>query len=126
MTAGESVEVVASERRRGRPVYAETLHNLLCFSEEDYLKSDGAKYHIAMGLPSSDDRARLWAGIAAGDVATVATDEYTTPLGIKMGGHDIERALAQRIPPGWTFRADMEVLAGGHQVDMVADLHRLR
>ena len=90
ITAGESVGVVAAERRRGRPVYAETLHNLLCFSEEDYLKPDGARYHIGMGLPSPDDRAQLWAGVTAGDIATVATDEYTTSLEVKLGGHDIE------------------------------------
>ena len=90
ITAGESVGVVAAERRRGRPVHAETLHNLLCFSEEDYLKPDGARYHIGMGLPSPDDRAQLWAGVTAGDIATVATDEYTTSLEVKLGGHDIE------------------------------------
>ena len=89
-TAGESVGVVASERQRGRPVYAETLHNLLCFSEEDYLKPDGARYHIGMGLPSPQDRAQLWDGVTAGDIATVATDEYTTSLAVKLGGHDIE------------------------------------
>ena len=89
-TAGESVHVVASERRQGRPVYAETLHNLLCFSHDDYLKPDGARYHIAMGLPSPEDRAQLWAGAASGAIATVATDEYTTSLKVKMGGHDIE------------------------------------
>ncbi|MCY4104309.1 MAG: amidohydrolase family protein [bacterium] len=89
-TAGESVGVVAGERRRGRPVYAETLHNLLCFSEEDYLKPDGARYHIGMGLPSPEDRAQLWEGVTGGDIATVATDEYTTSLDVKLGGHDIE------------------------------------
>ena len=77
-TAGESVDVVAAERRRDRPVYAETLHNLLCFSNQDYLKQDGAKYHIGMGLPTPEDRVQLWEGVAAGNIATVATDEYTT------------------------------------------------
>ena len=89
-TAGESVDVVAAERRRDRPVYAETLHNLLCFSNQDYLKQDGAKYHIGMGLPTPEDRVQLWEGVAAGNIATVATDEYTTPFSVKMGGHDIE------------------------------------
>jgi len=89
-TAGDSVDVVAAERRRDRPVYAETLHNLLCFSNQDYLKPDGAKYHIGMGLPTPEDQVRLWAGVAAGNVATVATDEYTTPFRVKMGGVDIE------------------------------------
>ena len=48
-------------------MYAETLHNLLCFSHDDYLKPDGARYHIAMGLPSPEDRAQLWAGVTDGD-----------------------------------------------------------
>jgi dihydropyrimidinase len=90
VTAGAALDVVRRERRRGRPAYAETLHNLLCFSDRDYEKPDGARFHIGMGLASPDDQARLWAGVADGTVATLATDEYTTPYAVKMGGHDIE------------------------------------
>ena len=90
VTAGASLDVVRRERRAGRPVYAETLHNLLCFSDRVYEQPDGARFHIGMGLSSPDDQARLWAGVIDGTVATLATDEYTTPYAVKMGGRDIE------------------------------------
>jgi dihydropyrimidinase len=90
LTAGASLDVVRRERRRGRPVYAETLHNLLCFTDRDYAKPDGARYHIGMGLASPEDQAMLWTGVLDGSVATLATDEYTTPYAVKMGGRDIE------------------------------------
>ena len=90
VTAGAALDVVRAERRDGRPVYAETLHNLLGFSDRDYLKPDGARYHIGMGLASPADQAALWRGVLDGSIATLATDEYTTPYAVKMGGHDIE------------------------------------
>jgi dihydropyrimidinase len=90
VTAGAALDVVRADRARGRPVYAETLHNLLCFSDDYYRRPDGARYHIGMGLPSLADQAALWQGVHDGSVATIATDEYTTPLAVKMGGHDIE------------------------------------
>ena len=36
--------------------------------------------------------------------------------------YDIKRILAQRIPPGWTFRADADVSAGPRRADMVAEV----
>lgn len=90
VTSGAGLDVVRAERARGRPVYAETLHNLLCFSGGFYERTDGARYHIGMGLPSREDQAALWAGVLDGTIDTVATDEYTTSLAVKMGGHDIE------------------------------------
>jgi len=90
LTAGAAVDVVRAERRRGRPIYAETLHNLLCFTDRDYRRPDGARYHIGMGLASPTDQAELWRGVLDGSIATLATDEYTTPYAVKMGGHDIE------------------------------------
>jgi dihydropyrimidinase len=90
LTAGAALDVVRAERRRGRPVYAETLHNLLCFSDRDYEKPDGSRFHIGMGLASPDDQAALWSGVLDGSIATLATDEYTTLYAVKMGGHDIE------------------------------------
>jgi dihydropyrimidinase len=90
LTAGAAIDVVRAERRRGRPVYAETLHNLLCFSDRDYARPDGARFHIGMGLPGPEDQAALWTGVLDGSIATMATDEYTTPYAVKMGGHDVE------------------------------------
>lgn len=90
ITAGSALDVVRAERAAGRPVYGETLHNLLCFNDRDYLRPDGARFHIGMGLAAPEDQAALWEGVLDGAIATLATDEYTTSLAVKMGGHDIE------------------------------------
>ena len=66
------------------------LHNNLCFSLDDYEKPDGAKYHIGMGLRPRRDCAALWLGLGDGRLSTLATDEYTTSLAVKLAGHDIE------------------------------------
>ena len=64
--AREPLDAMADARNRGRPVYGETLHNLLCFSTEDYARPDGAKYHIGMGLKPPGHQEALWAGLADG------------------------------------------------------------
>jgi dihydropyrimidinase len=83
--------VVEQARAAGQPVYGEALHNMLCFSEENYREPDGAKYHIGMGLRPREDCAALWAGLGdGGPLTTLATDEYTTSYEVKMAGSDIE------------------------------------
>ena len=90
LTAGAALDVVRAERSAGRPVYGETLHNLLCFNDRAYRRPDGARFHIGMGLAGPADQAALWDGVMDGSIATLSTDEYTTPLAVKMAGHDIE------------------------------------
>jgi dihydropyrimidinase len=90
VTGKEPMEAVAELRERGRPAYGETLHNLLCFSTDDYRKPDGAKYHIGMGLKPPGHQEPLWAGLADGRLSVLATDEYTTSYAVKMAGTTIE------------------------------------
>jgi dihydropyrimidinase len=56
----EPLRAIAEARAAGRPVYGEVLHNMLCFSTEDYAKPGGAKYHIAMGLKEPGNHEPLW------------------------------------------------------------------
>jgi dihydropyrimidinase len=90
VTGKEPLNAVAELRERGLPVYGETLHNLLCFSTDDYRKPDGAKYHIGMGLKPPGHQEPLWRGLAAGRLSVLATDEYTTSYAVKMAGTTIE------------------------------------
>jgi dihydropyrimidinase len=86
-----ALDVVAERRAAGQPVYGEALHNMLCFSLDDYAKPDGAKYHIGMGLRPRSDSEALWEGLRdGGPLTTLATDEYTTSFSVKMAGTDIE------------------------------------
>jgi dihydropyrimidinase len=86
----EPLAAIAEARAAGRPVYGEVLHNMLCFTTEDYAKPDGAKYHIGMGLKEPGNQEPLWEALARGDLATLATDEYTTSYAVKMAGTDLE------------------------------------
>lgn len=86
----QPLAAIAEARAAGRPVYGEVLHNMLCFSTEDYAKPDGAKYHIGMGLKAPGNQEALWRALAEGDVSTLATDEYTTSYAVKMAGTDLE------------------------------------
>jgi dihydropyrimidinase len=82
--------VIRAARARHQPVYGEVLHNMLCFSSDVYSTPDGPKYHIGVGLRTDEDRDALWRGLQDGTLSTLATDEYTTSLAIKMAGVDIE------------------------------------
>jgi dihydropyrimidinase len=88
--AREPMEAIGELRAAGRPVYGEALHNLLCFSTDDYAKADGAKYHIGMGLKPPEHPPVLWEGLADGRLSTIATDEYTTSFAVKMAGTNIQ------------------------------------
>lgn len=81
---------ISEARRAGRPVYGEVLHNMLCFSTDDYARPDGAKYHIGMGLKEPGNQEALWQALAEGVLSTLATDEYTTSYAVKMAGSDLE------------------------------------
>jgi len=88
--AREPMDAIAELRSAGQPVYGEALHNLLCFSTDDYAKPDGARYHIGMGLKPPEHPPALWDGLADGRLATIATDEYTTSYAVKMAGTDLQ------------------------------------
>jgi dihydropyrimidinase len=89
VTAREPMEAIAELRAAGQAVYGEALHNLLCFSTDDYAKPDGAKYHIGMGLKPPRHQEPLWQALADGRLAALATDEYTTSFAVKMAGTSI-------------------------------------
>jgi dihydropyrimidinase len=85
-----ALDAIAERRAAGLPVFGEVLHNCLCFSLEHYLRPDGAKFHIGMGLRPREDCEALWRGLGDGRLSTLATDEYTTSLEVKLAGTDIE------------------------------------
>ncbi|HXV32859.1 MAG TPA: amidohydrolase family protein [Gaiellaceae bacterium] len=86
----EPLGAIAEARAAGRPVFGEVLHNMLCFSTEDYAKPDGARYHIGMGLKEPGNQEPLWEALGDGTLSTLATDEYTTSYAVKMAGTDLE------------------------------------
>jgi dihydropyrimidinase len=80
------VEAIREARGRRLPVYGEVLHNYLAFTGDRYAGEDGLLYHNYPPLKSMDDQAALWDAIAAGDLDTVASDDFTIPRAAKLSG----------------------------------------
>jgi dihydropyrimidinase len=89
-SAREGVEAVVEAHSRGLPVYAETLHQYLCFTAEDYKKPRGLCYHTYPSLKYPEDQEALWKGLICGSVSTIGTDELPTSLAIKLHGNTVE------------------------------------
>jgi dihydropyrimidinase len=89
----EGLAEVAEARAAGLPVYAETLHQYACFDAEHYKKPRGICAHTYPSLKAPEDREALWQGLVdggVGGISTLATDEYPTPLAVKLRGRTIE------------------------------------
>jgi dihydropyrimidinase len=70
------LEAVRAARARGQRVWIETCPQYLLLDEQEYRRPgfEGAKFVMAPPPRTEDDRAALWAGLASGEVDTVATD----------------------------------------------------
>ena len=108
VTAREGVDAIAAARLQGLPVYGEALHHYLHFTDQDYRGPLGTAIHTYPAIKSADDRAALIDGLLDGRLSTTATDEYTTPHEIKMGGQTLEtvcgghNGIETRIPVAFT------------------------
>lgn len=76
LSCAAALEEVRLARTRGLPVFAETCPHYLALDESRYELPDEqcACYVISPPLRSTADRDALWTGLAAGDLALVATD----------------------------------------------------
>jgi dihydropyrimidinase len=76
LSCGLGLEAVRAARQRGQIVWVETCPQYLLLDEEEYQRPgfEGAKFVMAPPPRTAVDRAALWAGLAAGEVNTVATD----------------------------------------------------
>ncbi len=89
VSAREGVNAIDEAQRRRLPVYGETLHNYVSFTEANYREPDGMKYHTYPSLKSPADRDALWNGLLHGDIATIATDHISTSYAIKTMGRTV-------------------------------------
>lgn len=89
-SAATGVEAIAESRAEGYPIYGETLHQYLMFSELDYQRPNGQIYHTYPSLKSHHDQQALWAGMEGDQIHTVATDELCCTLAVKVQGERID------------------------------------
>src|ERR1041385_5312870 len=90
VSAGTGVDAIAEARRKGLPVYGETLHQYLMYSAEDYKRPNGQTYHTYPSLKSADDQKALWHGTVSDTIHCVATDELCCSLKDKTVGNRID------------------------------------
>ncbi len=90
VSAANGVRAIREARLRGRPVYGETLHQYLMYTEEDYKRPNGQMYHTYPSLKSQADQDELWAGTVDRTIHTVATDEVCCSLNVKTLGKRID------------------------------------
>jgi len=76
LSCADALAEVKAARARGRPVFAETCPHYLALDESRYELADEqcACYVISPPLRAPADRDALWAGLADGSLALVATD----------------------------------------------------
>src|SRR5215468_5384844 len=90
VSAGTGVAAIAEARRKGLPVYGETLHQYLIYSANDYKRPNGQIYHTYPSLKSEEDQRALWQGTAHDTIHCIATDELCCTLKDKTVGSRID------------------------------------
>ena len=90
VSAASGVEAIREARLRGTPVYGETLHQYLMYTDADYRRPNGQIYHTYPSLKSKTDQDALWSGAEDGALHTVATDEVCCKLAVKLQGRRID------------------------------------
>ncbi len=90
VSAATGVQAISEARARGVPIYGETLHQYMMFTEEDYKRENGQIYHTYPSLKSKADQGALWDGTREGNIHVVATDEVCCNLSVKTQGVRID------------------------------------
>ena len=90
VSAGTGVAAIDEARRKGTPIYGETLHQYLLYSVNDYKRTNGQIYHTYPSLKSAEDQKALWHGTANGTIHCIATDELCCTLKDKTVGSRID------------------------------------
>jgi dihydropyrimidinase len=90
VSAASGVRALREAQAAGMPVYGETLHQYLMFTEQDYKRPNGQIYHTYPSLKSQADQAELWAGTADGSLHAIGTDETCCGLSVKLVGKRID------------------------------------
>ncbi len=88
----EGVEAIAEAQGKRLPVYGESLHNYLAFSNEDYARPNGMIYHNYPALKSPKDRAALWEALKSGVLDVASSDDFTIPFAKKIAGKEVDNA----------------------------------
>jgi dihydropyrimidinase len=90
VSAASGVAAIREARVKGLPIYGETLHQYMLYTNADYRRPNGQIYHTYPSLKFKTDQSALWDGTQDGSISTVATDEICCTLAKKIEGKRID------------------------------------
>jgi dihydropyrimidinase len=94
LTCSAALHAVQEARGRGVEVYAETCPQYLLLNDTYYTEDfTAAKYVLSPPLRSADNQERLWQGLFAGEIDTIATDHcaFNFQGQKELGTHDFSK-----------------------------------
>jgi len=124
ISAATGVAAVEESRAKNLPVYGETLHQYLLYSQEDYRRPDGQIYHTYPSLKTEADQASLWEATRAGTIHCIATDELCCKLSVKVQGKRIDDTTGGNsgVEPRLAVMYQEMVTARGYSLSQYVDL----
>ncbi len=90
VSAADGVQAIREARAKDLPVYGESLHQYMLYTDADYRRPNGQMYHTYPSLKSQADQDALWRGALDGSINCVATDELCCSLAVKTQGKRID------------------------------------
>ncbi|MDI3308809.1 MAG: amidohydrolase family protein, partial [Acetobacteraceae bacterium] len=90
VSAANGVRAIREARAKNLPIYGESLHQYMLYTQEDYRRPNGQIYHTYPSLKSQADQDELWRGTLDGSINCVATDELCCSLAVKTQGKRID------------------------------------
>jgi dihydropyrimidinase len=124
VSAGTGVQAIREYRAKNLPIYGETLHQYMLFSDEDYKRPNGQMYHTYPSLKSKEDQKQLWAGTLDGAINCVATDELCCTLKDKTLGDRIDNTTGGNsgVEPRLGVMYTEMVVRRGYSLERYVDL----
>ena len=74
MSTGEGADLVKAAQAKGVPVLAETCPQYLVLDDSVFAREDGHLFACCPQIKKPTDSARLWQGLAGGEISVISTD----------------------------------------------------
>ncbi|MEZ5855602.1 MAG: amidohydrolase family protein [Hyphomicrobiaceae bacterium] len=124
VSAGTGVAAIREARAKGLPIYGESLHQYMLYTDEDYKRPNGQIYHTYPSLKSKADQKELWRGTLDGAINCVATDDLCCTLKEKTMGRRIDDTTGGNsgVEPRLAVMYTEMVVKRGYSLNQYVDL----
>ncbi len=124
VSAATGVAAIREARAKGLPIYGESLHQYMLYTQEDYKRPNGQIYHTYPSLKSQADQDQLWVGTRDGAINCVATDDLCCSLKEKTLGIRIDDTTGGNsgVEPRLAVMYTQMVVKRGYSLPQYVDL----